>query len=514
MKLVTPSVLWVFTVLLATQGIAAPRPNILFIYTDDHSHRTIGCYGESYPFVRTPNIDQLASAGVRFKYAYIGTWCMPSRASLLTGHYPHAIESMRMVGTYPGSEYDPQQCPFWPSVFRQHGYQTAHIGKWHTGTDTGMGRDWDFQIVWNRPRHTSNAGNYYKDQLIEFQGGAAKLVEGYTTDNYTAWAIDYLKGQGRDKEKPWYLWLCYGAVHGPFTPASRHLDQYPDIGVPVPEDIYPPRTGKPQYMQEIAQWYRGDDGQPHLKGRRRATGENSPGKGIHGSSLNAWVRQYHQGVLALDESIGKLVDTLKSTGQYDNTLIVFTSDQGFAFGQHGFRMKVAPYDANIRSPLIVSMPRRLPSGRVCETPVGGTDLIPTFFEFAGIELPWPMHGRSLAPLLRDPDGRWKRPLLTTFTARQYGSDTDQIPTDPGELMLVAGVPWYVSLHDGRYKYIRTLVEGETEELYDLSADPEELNNLVADVAHQQRLEQLREQTIAELRRTDAGFADRMPPVAE
>ena len=176
-------------------------------------------------------------------------------------------------------------------------------------------------------------------------------------------------------------------------------------------------------------------------------------------------------------------------------------------------MKVAPYDANIRSPLIVSMPQRLPSGRVCETPVGGTDLVPTFFEFAGIELPWPMHGRSLAPLLRDPDERWKRPLLITFTARQYGSDTNQIPTDPSELKLVAGVPWYVSLHDGRYKYIRTLVQGETEELYDLDADPEELDNLADDGAHQQRLEQLREQTIAELRRTDAGFADRMPAVA-
>ena len=209
----------------------------------------------------------------------------------------------------------------------------------------------------------------------------------------------------------------------------------------------------------------------------------------------------------------KLIDTLKTTGQYDNTLIVFTSDQGFAFGQHGFRMKVAPYDANIRSPLIVSMPARLPSGRVCETPVGGIDLVPTFFDFAGIELPWPMHGQSLTPLLSDPDQQWQRPLLTTFTARQYGSDTDEIPTDPAELMMVAGVPWYVSLHDGRYKYIRTLVEGETEELYDLNTDAEELTNLAADAAHQRRLKKMREKTIAELRRTEAEFVDRMPAVA-
>ena len=97
------------------------------------------------------------------------------------------------------------------------------------GTDTGFGRDWDYQIVWNRPRHPDNSRNYYKKQMIEVNGGEAKLVEGYSTDNYTDWAVEYLKGDGRDKDKPWYLWLCYGAVHGPFTPAERHLQEYAGI---------------------------------------------------------------------------------------------------------------------------------------------------------------------------------------------------------------------------------------------------------------------------------------------
>lgn len=134
------------------------RPNILFIYTDDHSHRTVSCYPESYPWVKTPNIDALAKRGVRFTHAYIGTWCMPSRATLLTGHHSYGVESMRMEGEYPGSAYEPEKCPFWPSVFRKNGYVTAQIGKWHTGTDTGFGRDWDYQVVWNRPRHTKNSG--------------------------------------------------------------------------------------------------------------------------------------------------------------------------------------------------------------------------------------------------------------------------------------------------------------------------------------------------------------------
>ena len=146
---------------------AAKRPNILFFYTDDHSYRTVGCYPEAHSFVKTPHMDQLAADGIRFKYAYIGTWCMPSRATLLTGHHQHGVQSMRMEGQYPGSEYDPEKCPFWPKVFRERGYCTAQVGKWHTGTDTGAKRDWDHQMVWNRPRYPNNAGNYFYDQLIE-----------------------------------------------------------------------------------------------------------------------------------------------------------------------------------------------------------------------------------------------------------------------------------------------------------------------------------------------------------
>ena len=197
---------------------ADQRPNILFIYTDDHSHRTVSCYPEAYDWVQTPNIDALATTGVRFTHAYIGTWCMPSRATLLTGHHGFGVESMRMAGQYPGSEYDPQQCPFWPKIFRQQGYVTAQIGKWHTGTDTGYGRDWDHQIVWNRPRHINNSGAYYYDQMIEMNGGKAQLVEGYTTDNYTRWATEFIKGEHRDPDKPWYLWLCYGAGARPVHP--------------------------------------------------------------------------------------------------------------------------------------------------------------------------------------------------------------------------------------------------------------------------------------------------------
>ena len=491
----------------SSAGEVAKRPNILFIYTDDQSHRTVSSYPGAYGWARTPNVDRLAERGVRFASAYIGTWCMPSRATLLTGLLPHGVQSMKMEGTYPGSTYDPEQCPFWPRVFREHGYFTAQIGKWHTGTDTGFGRDWDFQIVWNRPRFTDNATHYYYDQLITFNGGETRRIQEYSTDNYTRWAEEFIRGEHRDPDKPWYLWLCYGASHDPFTPADRHLESYPDVSISTPADIYPPRPGKPAYMQEVEFWVRGSSGQPVLKSANPSQSEKT---------LTDWVRQYHQSVRAIDEGVGRLIRLLEETGQLENTLVVYTADQGFAWGQHGFRTKIAPYDATIRGPLIISMPGTIPEGGVGLAPVGGQDLVPTFFHFAGIELPWKMHGQNLTPLLHDPGSDWPHPVLMVMTGDDYGSDTDVIPTDASLYATPqipdGDIPWWISLRQGRYKYIQTLVENEIEELYDLENDPEELTNLALDVNHRATLLRFRQATRDELRRTGAAMADRLPGV--
>ena len=490
---------------------AEKQPNILLIYTDDQSHRTVSCYPEAYDWVKTPHIDQLAKDGIRFTHAYVGTWCMPSRAALLTGHHPYGVQSMRMEGEYPGSTYDPKQCPFWPSVFRQNGYSTAQIGKWHTGTDTGFGRDWDYQVVWNRPRHIKNSGAYFYDQLLETNGGKAVKTAGYSTDNYTNMAADFIRGENRDKQKPWYLWLCYGAVHGPFTPAERHMDTYPNAKIPIPSDIYPPRPGKPAYMQKIQYWVKDANGEPEMKGGAFGGKTVEGAKGIHGNRLQDWVRQYHQGVKGIDDGVGKLIATLKETGQLENTLVVFTSDQGFGWGQHGFCRKIAPYDATLRSPMVISMPGTIPTGETCRRPVGGVDLVPTFFKYAGLKLPWKMHGHDLSPLLKDPSAERDEPVLLTFTGRNYGSDTDQVPPDSASLD-PGGVPWWVFLVKGRYKYIRSLVEGEMEELYDLRKDPEELTNLALDDSHKRRLKRFRKALVDELQRTDAGMVKTLPAV--
>jgi arylsulfatase A-like enzyme len=492
----------------AADDPGSKRPNILFIYTDDQSYKTLGCYGAGPEWIKTPNIDRLAARGVRFERSYLGAWCMPSRASLLTGRLQHAVMSMTMAGQYPGSRYDPEKCPFVPAQFRQQGYHTAQIGKWHTGTDTGFGRDWDYQIVWNRPGHPENAGNYYVDQILTFNG-KDRSTKGYSTDNYTEWAIEYVKGQHRDPNKPWYLWLCYGAIHGPTTPADRHRGTLAGKRAPVPADIVGPWPDKPAYLENTKAWMIGGDGKPAMANKARRAGNFD--SLVPGKSYDAWIQQVNECMAAVDEGVGRVLAALEASGQAENTLVVYAADQGYGLGEHGFNQKVAPYDATVSSPLIISWPGKIPTGKVSKHPVNAPDLVDLICRTAGVNVPWKMHGRDIRPLLANPEStNWNSPVLMTHTARNYGAETNEIPTDE-RLTSTSGVPWYALLRDGKYKYIRNLVAGEMEELYDLELDPEELTNLALKPEQAGRLRALRAKAIAELRRTDAKFVDRMPP---
>lgn len=508
LTLLLGTLLWLAPHAFPAETPGAKRPNILFIFADDQSYKTLSCYPGAPAWVKTPNIDRLAARGVRFERSYLGAWCMPSRASLLTGRLQHAIMSMTMEGEYPGSRYDPAQCPFIPAQFRRQGYHTAQIGKWHTGADTGFGRDWDYQIVWNRPGHPENAGNYYTDQILTFNG-VDRPTKGYSTDNYTRWAIEYLSGEHRDPAKPWYLWLCYGAIHGPTTPAERHRGTLAGKSAPVPVDIVGPWPDKPAYLEKTKAWMLGADGKPAMaKKARRAGNFDSL---VPGKSYDAWIQQVNECMAAVDEGVGRVLAALAASGQMENTLVVYAADQGYGLGEHGFNQKVAPYDATVSSPLIISWPGKIPEGKVCRHPVNAPDLVNLFCQTAGVTVPWKTHGRDLRPLLANPETTdWESPMLMTHTSRNYGAETDEIPTDD-RLTSSSGVPWYALLRDGKYKYVRNLVAGETEELYDLDADPEELTNLASRPDQATRLRELRAKAIAELRRTDAKFVDRLPP---
>jgi arylsulfatase A-like enzyme len=475
------------------------RPNVLLIFADDQSYKTVGCYPESWPWVRTANIDALARSGVRFHGAYLGGWCMPSRASILTGRQPHGIQSMRTEEPYPASTYDPRQCPFWPALFRRNGYHTAHIGKWHTGHDAGFGRDWDYQIVWNRPKHPENAGAYYERQLLALNG-AEKWQDGYPADNYTNWAVEYVRGAHRDKGKPWFLWLCYGSIHGPSKPASRHKGMYRDVKVPEPVDLLGPWPGKPDYLKNTLAWRKTAGGKVVATSSGEKVGDEA---GSTGAGFADWLRQVNECVPAIDEGVGELIAALKETGQLENTLVIYTADQGFAMGEHGLRMKIAPYDASYRSPLIISLQGRAAPGVVCGQVANAPDLIATIFTYAGVQPPDGLHGRDLTPLLKKPAANWPHPCLYEHTGDTFGDDVAKVLSENPKGAIYHNVPWYTAVVQGRWKYIRYLQHGVPEELYDLGSDPDELENLSVVPKYAERVRRLREALAAELKRTAA-----------
>jgi arylsulfatase A-like enzyme len=481
------------------RAASAKRPNILLVYTDDQSYKTVGCYQEAWPWVTTPNIDRLAEAGVRFRGAYLGAWCMPSRASLLTGQHPHSILSMRMEGPYPGSVYDPQQCPFWPAMFRANGYQTAQIGKWHTGVDAGFGRDWDYQIVWNRPKYPDNAGAYYDKQRLDING-KEQWAAGYPTDNYTKWACEYIRGEHRDAAKPWFLWLCYGSVHGPSKPAPRHRGRYRSEKISSPADIVGPRAGKPSYLDDTQAWHQDKGGRILAGSSGEKVGDEA---GARHTTYEDWVRQVNECVPAIDEGVGQVVAALRESHQLENTLIVFTADQGFAMGEHGLRTKLAPYDASYRSPLIISFPGVAARGKTCPQSVNAADLVATLFATADIPLPKRIPGHDLTPLLKDPAAAWNHPCFYEYTGHDFGDDVTKILRDRPDDAIYQKVPWYVAVIQGQWKYVHYLRPGIADEFYDLQSDPEELTNLAPSSAHQAQQEKLRAALIQELKRSGA-----------
>ncbi|MFO0177334.1 MAG: sulfatase/phosphatase domain-containing protein, partial [Planctomyces sp.] len=321
----------------------------------------------------------------------------------------------------------------------------------------------------------------------------------------------YIGDRGKQADQPWFLWLCYGAIYGPTTPAARHQGTLSGCTTAPPTDIVGPWPDKPAWLQDTAAWTRDDGGglvMASKKGGDVVFDANRPGK-----SFDAWIQQVHECNAAVDEGVGRVLQALRDSGQLENTLVIYSADQGFALGEHGLTQKVAPYDAAVSSPLIISLPGRIGQNRVCRHPVNAPDLTNYLCQLAGVQLPWETHGRDIRPLLESPEASdWNLPMIMTHTSRSYGDETAQIPTDD-RLTSSSSVPWYVLLRDGSKKYVRYFVKGELEELYDLAADPDELVNLAVRPEHSAELARLRRLAIAELRRTDAQFVDGLPATA-
>jgi len=443
-------------------GSGGKRPNILFIMTDDHSAAAMSCYGSRIN--RTPNLDRLAREGMRFDSCFCtNSICAPSRATILTGTYSHVngVVDNRLP-------FDGSQATF-PQVLQKAGYETAMIGKWHLKDDpTGF----DY---WNV---LPGQGAYHDPDLIEM--GERKPHKGYVTDIITDLCIDWL--QSRTGEKPFCLMYHHKAPHRNWQPDEKHADLYEEIDIPVPEtfdDDYATRSDAAREQEmTIAK---------HLNIPYDTKIE--PPAGLEGAALKNWkyqryIKDYLRCVASVDENVGRMLDYLDEAGLTQNTVVVYTSDQGFYLGEHGWFDKRFMYEESLRMPLLVRYPNEIDPGSVNNDIVLNIDFAPTFLDLAGAPVPTEMQGESCRPILQGHTPRdWRKSMYYHYY----------------EYPAVHMVKRHYGVRTERYKLIRFYYDVEAWELYDLETDPHELVNRYDDPAYasvvqelKQELERLRE----------------------
>ncbi|QNN23952.1 sulfatase [Planctomycetales bacterium ZRK34] len=419
---------------------AAPRPNVVFILVDDLAYDALGFMGR-YPFLKTPHIDQLAKEGAWFRNAFVTiSLCSPSRSAFLTGMYAHNTG----VPTNERCEIPPDM-PTFPSQLQKAGYSTAFIGKWHM-----LPRD--------DPRPGFDHWVSFKGQGVYFDpklnvDGKPVNREGYITDLLTDYATAWLDKQA-GKDKPFCLYLSHKAVHGPFTPAKRHAHEMDDVELAVPESFLDDMADKPRWM------------------RRNAWGAMKPGRVPDKLPQKQWPAKrkdrlgYLGAILAVDECVGRVMDTLKKIDRLDDTIVMFTSDNGFFMGEHRRGDKRLAYEESMRIPMIVRYPAKVKSGSVIDAMTLNIDIAPTFMQLGGAEIPDGVQGRSLVPVLdgSTPDN-WRQAFLYEYFRERHFNQT----------------PTLLAVRTERYKYIiATDEKDDIAELYDLQKDPKELESVIND----------------------------------
>ncbi len=482
-----------------TGAAATRRPNILFVFSDDHALRTIGAYNGD--FRGTPNIDRLAAAGAVFTRSFCcNSICQPSRASILTGKHSHLNGVLRN-----GSPWNSKQQIF-TRLLSRAGYQTAMVGKWHMHPLPSDEFDYHKTLTAN-----GGQGRYYNPAFVAHDGTIV-TEEGYSTDIITRDSIEWMKNCDRDRP---FLMMCqYKAPHTNVMPPLRNLGMYRDTDVPVPDTYFDDYGGRTEYLKhswmrmhgmkspgvlkitppygeyelpkrsrgaeqqykgdyafvanmteaQRKEWHRHYDPQNEDYRKRVASGELTGNK-LSEYRYQRYVKDYLRVVAAIDENVGLLLDWLEESGVAENTIVIYSSDQGFYLGEHGWSDKRLMYEESLAMPFIVRWPGRIRPGQRIDAMIQNIDYAPTFLDAAGVEIPADMQGRSLVPLFdgQAPDG-WRGSIYYHY----YHSGAYNLPKIEG-------------VRDGRYKLIRyyghpRLNLGEQWELLDLEKDPKELRS--------------------------------------
>ena len=438
-----------FLLLSSFAADSETRPNIIFILVDDLRWDALGCMG--HPFAKTPNIDRIAKEGALFRNFFVSIpLCSPSRASFLTGQYPH---THRVIDNTDHSALSHKLITY-PRLLHDAGYETAFIGKWHMGLDDSPRPGFDHWISFK-------GQGVYNDPILNIDGKASKH-SGYITDILNGYAVKFVNG---DHTKPFLLYLPHKAVHGPFTPAERHKNLYSDAVIkPVPS-LTDSLAGKPAVTREL----QGLDEKSTKKGKAK----KEPSANARRMPENA-IKNQLRALAAVDEGVGQLLKALEETKQLDNTIIIFSSDNGYFWGEHGLGDKRWAYDESIRDPLLMRFPHLIKPGTVFDQFVLNIDIAPTLLELAGVPVPESNEGHSFVPLLKDRKSPWRHSFLTEyFQEKQYPR-----------------TPTWQAVRTEQWKYITYTDLKEMDELYDLKADPYEMKNLIGDPRSESALKQM------------------------
>lgn len=444
----------------------AKRPNIVFIFSDDHAYQAISAYGDPRKLIETPSIDRIGSEGMRFNRCLVtNSICGPSRACVLTGKYSH----LNGFVNNSNSRFDGSQATF-PKLMQAAGYQTAMIGKWHLESDLTGFDFWQILV---------GQGIYYNPPMI--QNGRKIKLEGYVTDIITDASINWLKQ--RDKTKPFVLMCQQKAPHRTWEPPLRLLGKYADRVYPEPATLFDDYRGrgaaergqdmsigktmtaedlkltapKDLSAEQRKVWNRYYE--PRNEAFRQA---NLTGKALVSWKYQRYMHDYLTCVTAVDEGVGRLLMTLDEEGLAGDTIVIYASDQGFYLGEHGWFDKRWIFEESLRTPLLVRWPGVTQPGAVNTDMVSNLDFAETLLDAAGIAVPAEMQGHSLVPLLRGstPDD-WRKSFYYQYF---------EYPV-PHKVM-----PHYGVVTD-RYKLVRFYgTKDEYWELFDLAKDPGELDN--------------------------------------
>ncbi len=446
---------------LSAQDQADQPQNVVFILSDDHRYDFMGFHDEAPSYIETPAMDRMAKEGAHLMNAFVTTsLCSPSRASILTGQYAH---KHRVVDN---TSPIPEGTRFFNEDVQDSGYQTGYFGKWHMGeADDNPMPGWDRWVSFR------GQGVYY-DPLLNIDG-ERKQFEGYTSDILTDLAVDWLKEQEKDSDEPFFLYLSHKAVHAEFKPAERHEGYFEDIEIEYPETmdntVRNYRT-KPDWVKEQRYSWHGVDYM------------------YHGDfNFDEFYRAYIETLLALDESVGRVLDYLEESGLAENTLVIYMGDNGFLHGEHGLIDKRQAYEESMRVPMLAWSPGYIEPGTKIEELVRNIDIAPTLLELTGSKTNLDMDGLSFLPVLTGGELEGDREFLYEYYWEAAFPHT----------------PTTFSLRGDRYKYIWYHGVWDMNELYDLQEDPQEQYNLIEVPQYQDLRSEMRNRLFDKLEAMDA-----------